>query len=165
MECKKIVLHILVRFSFEVYSSYQQARSTCKMAYFVVYLIKSKRYLAVQGNWIEFPIVGQESKVFISADTNVLANLNSRIGYYVNSNANACYEAYVYKEFDSLDAAEQFASKKRLTPPIQYKTLQKFDFEASCHPVEFLEISDDMIEDENASQSNDSHVRFVFECF
>lgn len=122
------------------------------MDYFVVYLIKSKRFLALPKNWIEHPILGQESKVFFSADKNILPDFNSRIGYYVNNDANACYEAYVYKAFGSWDAAERFALNKRVTPPIQYKTLQKFDYEPGHTPVDFMEISDDMV---------DLHVRFL----
>lgn len=126
------------------------------MDFFAVYLIKSKRFLALPRNWIAHPILGQETKVFFSADKNVLPDFNSPVGYYINININAdaCYDAYVYKSFGSLDAAEQFVSNKRIVPPVQYKTFQKFNYEPEQTPVDFMEISDDSI---------DLHVRFIYE--
>lgn len=111
------------------------------MEYFVVYLIKNKRYLALPMNWIQNPILGQESKVFFSADINVAPDFSLEIGYYLNKNVNACYESYVYKCFDSFDSAQKFAEDKRVTVPIQYKTLKKFNhIWAEPNPVDFLEI-------------------------
>lgn len=72
----------------------------------------------------------------------------------------------LYKRFDSFDAAQKFVKEKRVTVPIHYKTLKKFEHNwAGPNPVDFLEISSssesENVQDENAFQSDDSQVRFL----
>lgn len=135
------------------------------MEYFVIYLIKSKRYLALPKKWVQNPKLGEESKVFFSADTNDTPDFTCEMGYYLNKEVSACYDAYVYKAFDSIDAAERFASNKRITPPVQYKSLQKFHHMAGSNPVDFIEIDDDVDENEDdtvapeINQTDYAHVR------
>lgn len=110
------------------------------MEYFVVYL-KCKRYFALPKYWIENPVLGQKSKVFICDDTSALPDFTCEKKFYVNQKESACYDAFVLKSFDSYEAAQNFASNKRLVPPVQYKSLEIFDFHET-EPVDFIDISD-----------------------
>lgn len=127
-----------------------------KMEYFVVFL-KCKRYFALPKHWIENPVLGKPSTVFFSGNGDSTPDFTCERKYYINQNVNACYDAFVYKSFDTYEAAHHFALNKRVVAPIQYRTLATLDFSRPLHePVDSIEISDSDI----SESDSDSNVRF-----
>lgn len=118
------------------------------MAYYVVYL-QCKRYLVLPMHWIEKPVIGQPSKVFFSGDDSLSPDFTCEVKYYINEKARSCYEAFVIRSFESFNAAQYYASNKRVVPPIQYQSLHKFIFVPGPNPVDYIEISDSEIDCDN----------------
>lgn len=112
-----------------------------KLDFLVVYL-KSKRYLVVPKHWIKNPILSQCSTFFYSSDPNSIATFDLEQKYYVNGEVDACYEAFVIKSYESHEAAQVYASKKRLVAPVQYESFEKFDFDPPSEPMDVIEIND-----------------------
>lgn len=82
------------------------------MNFFVVYL-QCKRFIAVKKEWIKNPIIGHESTVFISRNTQAVANFDIVREYYVNEKEDACYDCFVYKGFSEYNSFA-FDSIRRL---------------------------------------------------
>lgn len=68
------------------------------MDFFAVYL-ESKRFVVIKRQWIENAVVGKLSKVFFSPNCNSVPVFNCRTRYYLNTNVDACYKAFIYKAF------------------------------------------------------------------
>lgn len=68
------------------------------MNFYVVYL-ESGKYIALKRNWVQNPILGEESMVFLSKDESANPNFSSEQLFYVNKNVDATYKAFVYKRF------------------------------------------------------------------
>lgn len=68
------------------------------MNFYVVFLA-SKRFVVIKRNWVQNAVVGKPSKVFCSPNPNAVANFNSKVGFYLNTGIDACYDAFVYKAF------------------------------------------------------------------
>lgn len=117
------------------------------MDFFVVYL-ECQRYISVQRNWIQNPEPGEKSKIFYSSDSNDAADFSTEPLHYLNKSVAACYNAFVYKKFDNLDDAESFVSSKRVVPPVNYKSSEKFKKVVGSDPVDFINISSSESEDE-----------------
>lgn len=110
------------------------------MAFYVVYL-KCKKYVALKKEWIQNPVVGQVSKVFISADTSLNADFNAEKSFFLVEN-NMCYDGFVEKMYENLESAHRFIEKKRTTAPVFYKTGKKFQI-TKGEIVDTVCISDD----------------------
>lgn len=110
------------------------------MSYFAVYL-ESGRFVVLQRSWIKNTLVGQTSKVFISRNENTHANFNANDGFYVDKNSDLCYNAFIFKEFDSEDEAASFIKRKRKAPPVFYKFCTKFESKKTS-PVAYIDLCD-----------------------
>lgn len=95
------------------------------MAFFVVYL-ENKSYVVIKKDWIENPVVGEKSNVFISPNDNTEPDFNTTKGFYVIRNKNMCYNGFVYKIFDCQLNAQNYVDRKRIVAPVRYSTCTKF---------------------------------------
>lgn len=112
------------------------------MKFFVVYL-ESKRYFALREKWIQNPKVGEKSTVFFSNDYDSEADFTCAKKYYIDENVNANYDAFVYKSFETYDAAEYYAKNKRLVAPVRYLISGRVNFGPEpTGPVDFIVVSD-----------------------
>lgn len=84
------------------------------MGFYVVYL-KCKRHVVMKREWIENPVVGQVSKVFISADTSLNADFNVEKSFCLVEK-NMCYDGFVEKMYENLEPAHRFIEKNGRMP-------------------------------------------------
>lgn len=123
------------------------------MAYFVVYS-ESKHFFAIKKEWLERPVLGVISKMFFAGDWNAISDFNVDTEYYINRHREACYKVFVYKSFETEIEAKHFATKKRPSAPVDYKSGIKFISKRKYFgPVAYLELSDS--ENEDQSDSDD----------
>lgn len=71
------------------------------MNFYVVYL-ESGQLVALQENWIQNPILGKKSKVFISENDVAFPNFALDPLFYINKKIDAVYNAFVYKKFGKI---------------------------------------------------------------
>lgn len=79
------------------------------MKFFAVYL-KSKRFIVLKKAWIQNVMVGKPSKVFFSPNSSAKAVFNTKSHYYLDTKADACYDAFIYKAF-----GKKFLNEKLIT--------------------------------------------------
>lgn len=67
------------------------------MAFHVVFL-ECRRFISIHEDWIQNPVVGEDSKFFISPNTNTAPDFTLDTCFYVRP-VDACYNAFVYRKF------------------------------------------------------------------
>lgn len=103
------------------------------MTKFFAVVLQQNRMIVVKETWIKNPIVGQNSKVYISNDEQSVPDFSLRPIYLLNTSIDACYNGRIIKKFEYKEDAEHFASWKR---PQYYDKSSKrgknrFNFEES----------------------------------
>lgn len=67
------------------------------MAFYVVFL-ECRRFVSIKEDWIQNPIVGQESKIFISQNNSSAPDFTLETSFYMRKD-DACYNGFVYRNF------------------------------------------------------------------
>lgn len=94
------------------------------MCFYVVFL-KCQKYVAIKEEWIQNPVIGKSSKVFISNDETFAADFDAKMSYFV-VDENMCYNGFIERKCESLEIARRFIARKRKIVPVCYKTGRKF---------------------------------------
>lgn len=77
------------------------------MNYYVVCL-KSKRYIVLPENWIQNPILRQESTVYFSPNSTDEADFDLEMSFYLNQTVSGTYDAFVLKKFGTYEGFDLF---------------------------------------------------------
>lgn len=64
--------------------------------------MECQKWLAVKKQWIEKPIVGDETKMFYSKNDEKCADFSKEIRYYLNKEDDGVYNCFVYRQFGKL---------------------------------------------------------------
>lgn len=72
-----------------------------KMNFYVLYL-ESGQIVALEQSWVENPVVGGNTKVFVSKNVDAIANFTLETLFYIDENVDATYNALVYKSFGNV---------------------------------------------------------------
>lgn len=62
-------------------------------------ILKSKRYVIVNDNWVENPTIGQETNTFFSPDSQAIPDFALDVKYLLNKEVPNVYRGYVCKHF------------------------------------------------------------------
>lgn len=68
------------------------------MDYFVV-LIESKRWVAVNRDWVENPVLREQSKIFFSPNEQAVPDFSMPPQFYLKKECDGVYDCFVYKQF------------------------------------------------------------------
>ncbi|XP_031633572.1 zinc finger MYND domain-containing protein 11-like, partial [Contarinia nasturtii] len=98
-----------------------------------------------------------QKKAFDDEKAALEQTIKAKIGYYLNTTTDACYDAFIYKVFDRFDEAQKYVIDKRSVPPVEYVCGKKFvQIVSKDSPVDFIDISST---DNDYSDEDESHER------
>lgn len=108
--------------------------------YFAVAL-QQNRMIVLKKIWIQNPVIGEYTKVFISPNEESVAKFFLKTKYLLDASADNCYNARVIKDFGSKEEADKFVCWKR--PEYYQSGNKRFNFYESTVVAKInIDISD-----------------------
>lgn len=96
-----------------------------------IVLLGNNKFIVLREEWIEYPILSANSKVFYSSNRQSNADFSIEQKYYFHRNETSCYMAYICKRFSKCDYFLTFDMKlNRLIPTLLLVTFQDTEREA-----------------------------------